>query len=107
MHGGLLIALLIEFLVNSIECFKHHGYLMIGISIVYSVVNCSFTFASGTPVYPGIDWVSWHSYLAIVGCGILGCGAFAINYYFWKLVKLPRINKMESKFNYLLTTNSV
>lgn len=71
------------------------------------MVNCSYTFANGKPVYPGIDWVSWHSYLAFVGCGILGCGAFAINYYFWKLVKLPRINKMESKLSSLLTTDSV
>ena len=99
MHGGLLIALLIEFSVNSIECFKHHIFIMLGVGTSYNVVNCSYSLICGTPVYPGIDWVTWPSYAAMIVCYIISYVAFQINYYFWKIVKLPRIlkNSYENK----------
>ena len=68
---------------------------MLGITIAYNVVNMMYTLISGIPIYPGIDWVTLSSYLAVVACYILACGAYAINYYFWKLVKLPRIINVE------------
>ena len=68
---------------------------MLGITIAYSVVNMMYTLIGGILIYPGIDWVTLSSYLAAVESLILACGAYAINYYFWKLVKLPRIINVE------------
>lgn len=66
---------------------------MIGLGTVYMVINCMYSLIGGKPVYPGIDWVTLPSYLFIIASIIMLCGAFAINYYYWKLVKLPRILK--------------
>ena len=92
MHGGLLIALLIEFSVNSIKCFKHHKFLILGVATSYGVVNCSYSLIY-KDVYPGINWVTWPTYAAMVVGFIISYVAFQINYYFWIKVKLPRILK--------------
>ena len=89
--GGFLIALLIEFSVNSIECFRHHIFIMLGSTFAFNVVNMMYVLIVGETIYPNIDWVTLDSYIAIVNFYILACGAYAINDYFWKYVKLPLI----------------
>ena len=81
--------------MNSIEIFKHHIFLLFGIGTAYLLVNCSYSLLK-EPVYPGIDWKTLPTYIFVVSCGIVGSVAFVINYYYWKLVKLPRIKKKEN-----------
>jgi len=51
-----------------------------------------YTLIKEDTIYPGIDWITLRSYLSVLAVLIVACLAFALNYYFWKLVKLPRIN---------------
>ena len=63
--------------------------------MAYNMINMMYTLISGILIYPGNDWVNLSSYLAVVTSFIYACGAFVKNYYFWKLVKLPRILNIE------------
>ena len=65
---------------------------MLGSTFAYSVVNMMYVLIVGEKIYPGIDWVTSTSYTAMAASYSLACGAYAINYYFWKYVKLPMIS---------------
>jgi len=93
MHGGLLIAMYLEFIFNSIE-FKWRHFIFIAlIGIVYLGVNVAYTILTGNVIYPGMDFLSVLSYVFLSIAIILIFVHFFAGYFIYYKYKFPIIKK--------------
>ena len=85
-HSQPLIITVIDFIINR---YRVHLYLNIIFSftaiLLYGIINIIFTFAEDEPVYVLLDWVSWQSYVFILGILIIMMIGIIMNWGFSKL----------------------
>ena len=63
-----LILSLVDIVISRYKEYLVHNFVFsFSMILVYGIINIIFTFAEGEPVYTIFDWVSWWSYLSIIG----------------------------------------
>ena len=90
-HGGILLCILTELVINNIA-FRWKHFILVAISsLAYLPINITVTLVD-KPVYPLIDWKSIRSYLCITFVIITVVLTFLSGKYFYKRIKVKKIN---------------
>lgn len=69
LHAGPLVTLVLDMIYNSFSFPKQHFHAVIFFSVLYGIVNLSYSLTA-TIIYKPIDWVSILSY-ALLGAAVL------------------------------------
>ena len=72
-HSVSFVVLVFEFtLINAVPILLRHFSVILGVLVVYMMVNMAVTLSSGKVVYPGITWDSTSGILIPVGILVFG-----------------------------------
>ncbi len=75
------VLLMIEFIMNRIRFSIRHLVIAAKILVIYGVVNMIYTLSKGEPIYSGIDWKSFDSFVAIIVIFLASLSLFVLIFY--------------------------
>ncbi len=96
MHAAPMFILTVDYIFNRIPFKIVHLPLAMIIMIIYGLVNLSYTLASGTPVYPPLNFKDGMSYVWAVMLLVLESGAFYLMHVITNL-KLRKYRQMDMR----------
>lgn len=92
MHGGLFIVILVDFIVNNIQFYRNHIYIVMITAVLYLGVNCFYTLTVHT-IYPMITYENIITYITLGLSFALCIISFIIGHLIFTKIKQPKIKK--------------
>jgi hypothetical protein len=70
LHAGPLITLLIDFVLNNFSFPTSHFLIIAFVAVLYALINLVYSLTVAV-IYKPINWVSWLSYVLLVGVFVM------------------------------------
>lgn len=83
-HGFPIVALIIDFILNSYEFYIRRYLLSLMVAVPYLLINITYSLLK-TPVYGILTWVDWLSYVLGLGALVMALVAYTIGLFTYNI----------------------